>query len=127
MPITFELREDNHVIYSVVSEPLNVEELNDSVGGQLPVYDDSPYKVHQLVNVIGVTHLPSGILGVRRDSPTFQHPNRGQLVIVGAHGFVRNVADILMKIAHFDSVKFFKDESEGWEYLRKVIADETHN
>src|SRR5260221_9499444 len=125
MPITLELREDNHVLYGVLVDPLSALDMNNSVVEQIPIYDSAVGKLHQLANVKGVTRLPSGILGIRRGSPVFNHPNRGQLVLVGAQGFVRNIGEVLMKIARFDSVKFFDAEPEGWEYLRKVIADET--
>ena len=124
MPITLELREDKRVLYAVVADPLSAEDLNNSIVEQTPIYDNAQGKLHQFVNVSGVTRLPSGILGIRRDSPIFQHRNSGQLIIVGAHGFVRSVGEVLMKIAHFESVKFFGDETEAWDYLRTVIANE---
>src|SRR5258708_15500727 len=125
MPITLELREDKRVLYAVVADPLSAEDLNNSIVEQTPIYDNAQGKLHQFVNVSGVTRLPSGILGIRRDSPIFQHRNSGQLVIVGAHGFVRNVGEVLMKIARFESVKFFGNEPEAWEYVRNLIASET--
>ena len=124
MPLKFELRENGHVLYTVATDPLNAEIMNDSIAEQIAYYDNAAGKLHQLTNVSHVTKVPSGILRMRRDSPVFDHPHRGLLIIVGANVYVRSVSEVVMRIARLNTVKFFGNELDAWAFIRKVIASE---
>ena len=124
MPIAIELREDHHVIYTKITDPVSVDDFDNATLIMTPLYDNALGKVHQLVNAREMRRVPQGIMRIRTNTPILNHRNRGQLVMVGANTFLRSIAEIMFKLVQFDSVKFFSTDDEAWIYLRNVIANE---
>ena len=124
MPIALELREDKRVLYGVLTDPFTANDLSELIQQQAPFYEAANSQLHQILNVSALRHIPAGKLGLGRTSPAFHHPNRGHFVIVGAKGFVRNVADVMLKIVHSDKVHFFDNEADAWTFIKQNILDE---
>src|SRR5258708_10620582 len=124
MPITIESREDNHAIYTKISDPVALKDFDNATVEMTPLYDNAPGKVHQLVNTSAMRQVPSGLLRIRGNTPIFQHPNRGHLALVGTNSFLRAVGEIMFKLVQFETAKFFNNDDEAWAYLREVIAKE---
>src|SRR5258708_229969 len=107
MPITIESREDNHAIYTKLSDPVALADFDNATTEMTPLYDNAPGKVHQLVNTVDMRRVPSGILRIRGNTPILQHPNRGQLAVVGTNTFLRTIAELMFKLVQFETAKFF--------------------
>ena len=55
------------------------------------------------------------------------NPKSGFVVIVGGSLYAQEIIKVAFKIVKYDRVKFFKDTSSAWDFLRTTIAkDEVH-
>ena len=124
MPITIELREDNHVIYTKISDPVAIADFDHATAVFTPIYDKAPGKIHHVVNTSEMRRVPSGLLRIRMNTPILQHPNRGQLALVGTNSFLRSIGELMFRLTHFETGRFFTTDDEAWAYLRTAIADE---
>ncbi|HLY26782.1 MAG TPA: hypothetical protein VKQ72_10615 [Aggregatilineales bacterium] len=128
MPITLEFSENGYVAHYVFNGTWNASEL-------LPLYEREgahrksvSHVVHTLIDILKMANIPPNAITASRKSPTFSSKNDGQLVIVGAKGYARNLAELICKLTHYTKVKFADGEDEAWTYLRALIpADPAHN
>ncbi len=123
MPVTNKLCENGHILYRVVSDPWNVDDLFDADEQMRMHYDHAGHKVHLLVNASNVHRIPPAVYRLGHGM-TITHPNGGQVGLVGATSMARRLAETVFRIAHFDRARFFDREEEAWAYLRRVVAEE---
>jgi hypothetical protein len=126
MPITVELRENGHIIYAVFSHPYTLQEAVDNREKEKRLRDQGSGVIHLLLNLSKSGRPPNGVLKVARDGPSFVHPTRGKIAIVGASFFSRMIVEMASKLARrrFENIQFFDTEDQAWAFLRKLIAEE---
>lgn len=125
MPVEQELRENGRVIYVRITDPLTAEELMASAKEQTRFYDNAEGVLHQLADFSKLSTLPNHILRLAQNVPGIKHPKRGQLIVIGANTFVHVVGEMLMRLMHFNTIKFASTEAQAWNEIRKVIEKET--
>jgi hypothetical protein len=123
MPVTNKLAEDGHILYRVVSDPWQVEDLLCADEQVRVHYDHAEHKVHLLVNVSDVHRIPPAVFRLGRGM-TITHPNSGHIILVGATTLTRRLSETVFRIAKFDRAHFFDVEEDAWTYLRQIVADE---
>ena len=124
MPVTVENREDGHVRYYVVTDPWKTSDLTAHYPGDRAYRDSVDFTVHMVMNVSKMKQIPPGLLAARKDAPALRHHRSGYLIMIGAGGFARVMAETIFKLAHYDRAVFFDTEQEGWDYIRKVLAEQ---
>jgi hypothetical protein len=124
MPVTYELCENGHAIHINITYPWTTRELIAIYENERPLFDHATSKLHTLVDVTESRQTPSNALSARKDSPHFEHPNKGHLVIVGANPLIQALVEATIRIIRFEELKFCRTADEGWAYLREVIASE---
>jgi hypothetical protein len=124
MPVTLELCEDGHVAYYIVSDPWQTTDLTRWYAEDNAYRNGVDFKVHTFMNMTQVKHVPSNIISARVNAPAFTNPHSGQLVMIGAFSFVKTMAEMIFRLAHYERAKFFNIEQEGWTYIRQVITEE---
>lgn len=124
MPITVETREDGHVRYFVITDPWRTSDLIAQYPSDREYRDSVDFTVHMVMNVSKMKQIPPGLLVARKDAPALSHRRSGNLVMIGAGGFARIMAETIFKLAHYDRALFFDSEEEGWQYIRQAIAEE---
>ncbi|HLY28154.1 MAG TPA: hypothetical protein VKQ72_17545 [Aggregatilineales bacterium] len=127
MPITVELRENGRVIYAVFTYPYTLAEAVTGRDEEQRLRDHATGSgvIHSLINLSGSIKAPSGVLRVARYGPSFTHPTRGKVTIVGASLFGQTISKMAAKLAQRPmEIYFFRTEDEAWAFLRKTIAQE---
>jgi hypothetical protein len=123
MPVTLQNVENGHVLYIVISDPWNIEEIAQLQPATSTAIADASHKVHSMV-VVQTRKIPGGLLQVRPTPRGLARPNNGQIVIVGAPKYLEAIAEAMFKLAHFTRSTFYDNESDAWAYLHKIIAEE---
>ena len=124
MPVTLESREDGHILYVKMTDPLDLRDMDAKYKEELAFRNTSNFTMHTVVDVSQLKKIPPSVLTVARRSPTLTHPRHGHLALVGAVAFLEALMGALQRIVRFSKIKFCKTEEEAMVYLRKVIADE---
>jgi hypothetical protein len=125
MPVKCELRENGHVVYITVTDPWTAHELQAIYSVERPFFDQAHHRVHTLANLTAAHRVPSGLLGARNGSPHVFHPNKGEIVVVGANSLIQMLLNTVIRVVRFEGLKLFATEEEAWAYLRELIASET--
>ncbi len=123
MPITLELRENNLVFYWVFSDPWSVADLLPLSKQVRAHFDSTSHRTHTLANLRQTRHLPSNLLRIR-EIGTWDHPNSGQLVVVGAPAFAKTMLELIGRLVRFDRTHFYESEEAAWAFLRRAIAQD---
>jgi hypothetical protein len=123
MPITFELRENGHVIYYKLVDPWALDEYVRLAPQEKAVWDAATHPIHHLVNALETKNMPSGVFKTRT-APIFTHPQRGYLAVVETALETQLFAEALTKTARYDRAKFFSTEAQAWDFLHKIIENE---
>jgi hypothetical protein len=123
MPVKMELCENDRVMYWVFTDPWEVADLTAHYDQAKINLDSALHKLHSLANVERSRRMPTGILQARK-GPDWNHPNSGQVVLVGASPIIKGLFETIMILVHFKRVRMFDHEEEGWQYLRQLIAEE---
>ena len=121
MPITLELREDNQVFYWVFTDPWSFADLLPLSKQVRSHFESADHNIHTLAVMRLARHLPSNLLRIR-EFQTWDHPNSGQLVIVGAPAFGKTIMDLVGRMVKFDRMRFFEKEDDAWAFLHQVMA-----
>src|ERR1041385_8201947 len=124
MPTFLESRDDGHILYVKMTDPLDFQELTRTFTEEHKIRETSKFVMHSLVDVRELKRFPPGSITMGRRSPALNHPRRGHLVLIGAVAFLEAFLGTLARIVRFSNVKFVKSEEEGMAYLRKIVADE---
>jgi hypothetical protein len=124
MPVSADFQEDGHVVVVTIADPWIGRDLTAIYPMEKPYFDKAKYKVHTLVNLSAAHTVPPGVIATRQGSPHLLHPNRGQVVVIGASNLIRTLAETAMRVVHFKGVRFFDTDAQGWAYLRDLIAKE---
>jgi hypothetical protein len=119
MPMTTELRDRPDIVYIEASDPLTLQDFEDSFAKQTEILNKATGKVHLFVTVHGLRQMPSGVLRVRQKAPIFSHPNAGTMVIVGAATVIRFIADMISQLARYKQIRFFDTEAQAWAFLEQ--------
>jgi len=124
MPVTFDLREDGHVIYFKITEPWAIDEVlagfTQTRAIRDKVHDEDPERrVHLLVDLMEVTHVAPGALNIR-SAPAVTHAGRGEYVVATTYQAARDLMLAMFKVLHING-KLFNSLDEAWAYLRSVI------
>src|SRR4051812_44914277 len=106
MPVTMELRNDGHVAYYELTDPWIAPDLTSLYPADIHYRDSVPFPVHTVMNVTNAHKVPHNVISVRQNAPAFTHHNTGQLVMIGAHSFVRTMAEMIFRLAHYQRAKF---------------------
>lgn len=125
MPITSELQENGHVWFIKFVDPWSISELEAVYAAERRYRDSSQFALHVLINVNEMRHIPPRLLSMARRSPTFTHPKRGELAIVGTTSFARAIAEAVMLLTHTSKIRFFNTDEEARMHLRQIIARDT--
>jgi hypothetical protein len=123
MPITYELRENGHVIYSRLLDPLPIDEFKAGFIVQQQYLDQAPHKLHVLIDITQHKSPPRNAIPSARQAPIWRHPNSGEIAIVGASTLMQAMSSAISRLTHFDRLTIFKTEAEAWDYLRRVIKE----
>jgi hypothetical protein len=121
MGATFELREQDRIIYFLYEEPWSVDDIKRVNDEAILFLDKATEDMHILINVERIRHIPSGILRAR-NVPTMSHPRCAHIVICGASTFVRSLSETIFKVTRYEKAKFFNTEAEAMKFLREAIA-----
>src|SRR5215472_11904935 len=117
MPITVELRENNRVMYSAFIHPYTLTDALETVEKEKQLRDQYGGTIHSLVNLSQSGRPPSGILRVARASPTFNHPSKGKLALVGASFLSQTIVQMASKLAQRErEIHFFKTEAHAMDF-----------
>jgi hypothetical protein len=125
MPITMDLQEEGHVLYIKFADPWTLNDLEHAYKTELGLRDSAGFKLHTLLDVTQLRQIPPGFLAVAKRTPSFSHPRRGDLVVIGATAFARVLGETLMRITRASQIKFFNTPDEGRIYLQKILRAET--
>ena len=125
MPVSMEIRENGHVIYFLVTDPWQVSELAPLYAEENSYRDTVNFKVHTFLNFSQVNHIPTQIMSAKRGAPDPTHPSSGVIILVGAKSFVKIMLEVILRLTHFERVRLFDTEAEGWAFTRQIIAEET--
>jgi hypothetical protein len=123
MPATAELLEEGHILKYVVSDPWTMDDIYHITREGKQVYDNSPHRVHLIVDVTQTHRVPPSFLSVR-NVPDLNHPNSGHIAVIGAAGMVKIMVDLVARFFPGDKVTYFSGEAEALDYLQGVIAEE---
>ncbi len=126
MTVQLELIENGHVLHYVFTDPVDMRELEAFNRQEKEYYDVVTHRIHSLVDIRQMTHVPQGALHVRI-RPNLTHKNSGHLVLVGASTLIRMLAETATRLAHFGHIEFFSEIDPAWAYLRDLIAKGTSN
>lgn len=122
MPIELDILENGHVLRYLMTDPWTIEDYEPILERDIMHRESVNHKVHNLT-IAKLRTVPAGALRAR-NAPTFNHPTAGHLAMVGAPQLVRSFTEIVLKLAHYERVKFFDTEEEALEHLRGVIRAE---
>jgi hypothetical protein len=120
-----DLQEDGHVLYIKFADPWNLSDLEQAYNTEIGLRDNATFKLHTLLDVTQMRQIPPGFLAVAKRTPSFSHPRRGDLVVIGANAFARVLGETLMRITRASQIKFFNTPDEGRAYLKKILGPET--
>jgi len=121
MPVNTQLEENGFVLSMVISDPFMITDLLATYTQAQSLFDNSTHKIHTLVDLRAMKNVPRNAL-TGRNSPSLWHQNSGYVVIVGGSLYAEEIIKVAFKIVKYDRVKFFKDISLAWDFLRTSIA-----
>ena len=123
MPVIDKLCDNGQILYRIVYDPWEIEDLLSADEAVRRHYDQTTCKVHLLTNISGVHRIPPAVYRLGRGM-MLTHANSGLIVVVGATTLGRRLSETVFRIARVDRAAFFDSEEDAWAYLRKIIASE---
>ena len=122
MAAELKIVENGRALHFIYDEPLMMEDANRLNHEAELYYDSADRPVPALIDLRKVKTLPKGILGIRSASPV-SHPNAGDMVVIGAKGITKAMAELVVRLARFDQISFVESEEEAWAKVRKLIGE----
>ncbi len=125
MPATLTLEENGRILHYVLEDPVNVAEIRIVEQQANNLYENTPCKLHTLMDLGEVHSLPSGIFQFR-GTKGLSHPNAGETVVLVASIYVQAIGETFVKLSRNSHIHFFRpqESEQAWEYLRHIIATE---
>jgi hypothetical protein len=123
MPVTQELIENGRILLVTFSDPWTAQEMVSLFPEARRFYDAAERPIHILIDTRR-SKMPAPNALRAREAPALRHPMSGSAAIVGASAIARAVAEVALKLAHFDRAAFFDTYEEGLAFLRARIAEE---
>jgi len=131
VPVTFDLRENDRVVYFKISDPWTLEEVLAKFAETTAIRDQlyltNPNRqVHSLIDLTEAKTAPPGALR-SRNSPGMTHASRGKSVAAVTAPLVRDIMITIFKVMHTDGA-LVETVDEAWAYLRPILDQpETEN
>lgn len=122
MAAELKIVENGRALHFIYDEPLVLEDANRLNREAEALYDAAAHTIPAIIDLRKVKTLPKGILGVRSASPV-SHPNAGDMIVIGAKGITKAMAELVVRLARFDQITFADSEEDAWAKLRKAIAE----
>jgi hypothetical protein len=122
MPVQLDILENGHVLRYNLSDPWTYEDYEPILERDIAHRESVDHKVHNLT-IAKIRTVPTGALRAR-SNPAFNHRTAGHLLMIGAPHVVRMFTEAVLKLTHFERIKFFDSEEEGMAFLRHVIESE---
>jgi hypothetical protein len=123
MPVTMQILDNGRILHQIFSEPWDVRDLNRVLKESLDHYEKVDHPVHLITDVQGVHGIPGNVLQARGSAP-ITHPRAGYIVVVGAAGYIKSLADVISRLARFKRMKFCPTLEEAQDFLRSIVAEE---
>ncbi|HLY29265.1 MAG TPA: hypothetical protein VKQ72_23160 [Aggregatilineales bacterium] len=127
MPITLDLRENDHVLYYAISDPWTFHDLVVMYERNRAIRDQHMHKIHVIANLTATRQLPKDIISSRHLSPDANHPRAGYVLMVGPSQFIRSVIEVTSRLLHTDKIRVVASEEEAWAMIREIIRAEKPN
>lgn len=124
MPVTTEFIENGHVLKCTLSDFWTMEDIYQIARDRKPACIASPFRVHVLVDMTQISHVPPGFLSVR-SRVDWNHSNSGHIAIAGAVGMVRLMIELVVRLLPGNKASLFDTEADAVEHLRSLIAGES--
>src|SRR4051812_12822903 len=106
MPVTAAMLADGHVIHAIISEPWTAAELANGFAQEKKLRDQGSGTIHTLLDLRGVKKSPRSVVGLARQSPSFTHPTKGMIAILGGTAFSRIVVELASRLTRYDRIHF---------------------
>src|SRR4051812_38752303 len=110
MTISFCQHTQMQIIHLNVADPVQVQDFTRLFSAHQRYLEKSPFKVHLLLNMQRVKHVPIGLTQLC-EAPALLHPNSGYIAIVGATSSLEALAKIIFRISHFTRGMFLPTEA----------------
>lgn len=114
---------EQRVILANVGGDLTIDEvraLNDQL---VALIDQGQQPVHIIVDVSGVTTIPTNLLKMRDASHVMGHIGAGWIVAVGLHNsFMNFIGSMLTQLGHLARYRVMPDANAAYTHLRTVDA-----
>ena len=126
MPITMDLRENEHVLYYALSDPWSFRDLLALYDRNRAIRDQHPHKIHVVANLTATRHVPKDIMSTRGFSPDAVHPRAGLVLMVGPSEFIARIIELTSRLLRTNKIQVVSSEEQAWARIREVIAKETN-
>lgn len=120
MPVKREFIENGRVVYMVFSDPWRTDEMSVGYNDVIRAYEQSPGKVHSLVDLTHARRIPEGIFRLR-SLPGWKHPKSGDVIIFGASAFAEVMIQALKRLLGYGNIHVFKTEAEARAFLAQKL------
>jgi hypothetical protein len=124
MPVTLSLQENGRILYWQLTDPWSVSELTSLYPQVEQYFNNANQPIHSLLDFEAAHRLPSNALSARQ-TPTWNHPQSGQMAIAGSTAFIRGMLELMFRLVQFNRIKFFEHEPDARRYLISQLENST--
>jgi hypothetical protein len=124
MPVSMDLRENGRVVFIVLTDPWNTGDVK-SLLRQITVYlRDTCPQAHMLVDLTHARVIPPDVLQqIFEDLRSFK-PERGEVILVGATRGMQLLGELVFRLFHLGSIRFYDSQAAAWTFLGEIIEGE---
>jgi hypothetical protein len=124
MPVSMESRKNGRVVFIVLSDPWNTDDLR-TLLQQITVYLRDIYpQAHMLVDLSRARVIPPDMLQQIFQDLRFFKPDRGEVILVGATRAMQILGELIFRLFHLGSIRSLDTQEEAWTHLEEIIAGE---
>ncbi len=125
MPANVTLERNGRVLHYIFQDPVTFAEIF-AVEEQANIYyEAAAFKLHSYFDVREMRQVPQGFLQLRK-TRGLSHPKAGITVVMGASTYVQVMAEMIMRLARNDRIRFFTplQGNQAQEYLDQLVVAE---
>ena len=122
MPVNVRLSEDGYYLIYEFTEPLKMEELLEAYKEEKELRDSIDHTVHSIVDMSAIRRVPPNWL-IAKAGPGLTHPRSGQMLFIGISPGLRIIIQTILKIAHYDRMKFFANRTEADAAMLELVQE----